>query len=322
MQRIVLPRWLYLLLILATGAGLALTNGPAAAASAPWTYQTIAIYGDVGQYASLMNVPSNGAMSITYYSATWQLLMNAWSAPWQGDCDGSSQWDCYAVELTKNNVGKYSSQAYNAAGDYEGIAYQDVSAFALKYSNNECVNNCNPKTWTIDDTPGVITAQGTSLKFDAAGKPHIAYYQAFPAALKYAHYVGGGAGNCSDPDWQCDTIESGIALGHYPSLDLDALGQPHIAYYDGGAGELKYASHVNSGGAGCSGGTVSTTWKCQVVDASGGAVGSFAVLHQSKCLFGPCGDVTQIAYYDEANQALKYAQRGGSGQCSAGAAIG
>jgi len=322
MRRIVFPKWLYLLLILATGGGLALTSGPAAAASAPWTYQTIATYGDVGQYASLISAPSNRAMSITYYSATWGRLMNAWSATYQSDCNANSGWDCFAADIANSNNGKYSSQAYNAAGDYEGIAYQDVSAYALKFASNQCVPGCNHQAWTIDDTPGVITAQGTSLKFDPTGKPHIAYYQAFPAALRYSHYVGGGTGNCSNPDWQCETIESGTALGHYPSLDLDAIGQPHIAYYDGGTGKLKYAYHVNSGGAGCSGGTVSTTWTCQVVDASGGAVGSFAVLHQSKCLFNPCNDSTQIAYYDEANHALKYARSGGNGQCSAGAAIG
>ncbi len=322
MQRRMLPRWLLLLLILVAAAGLTLPSGPAAAASPTWIYQTIHTYGDTGQYASLISESTTGAMAITSYSATQQRLDNAWSNPGQGDCDASTNWSCFTIDGANNNVGKYSSQAYNAIGDYEGVAYQDASAHALKFASNQCVPACNYQSWTIDNTPGVLTAQGTSLKFDKAGKPAIAYYQAFPAALKYAHYVGGGAGSCPNADWQCDTIESGTALGQYPSLDLDAIGQPRIAYYDGGTGALKYAYQVNSGGTGCNGGSVGTTWTCQVVDASGGAVGSFAVLHQNKCLFYPCVDSTQIAYYDEANHALKYAHSDANGQCSAGAAIG
>ncbi|MEP7190308.1 MAG: hypothetical protein ABI901_14045, partial [Roseiflexaceae bacterium] len=322
MRRFILTRWLFLLLILATGAGLALPSGPVAAANTPWSYQTIHAYGDTGQYNSLISDPASGAIAITYYSATWQTLRAAWPNPGQGDCDASNNWNCFGVDSTNNNVGKYSSLAYNAVDDYEGVAYQDASAHALKFASNQCVPACNYQSWTIDNTPGVLTAQGTSLKFDSTGKPQIAYYQAFPAALKFAQYVGGGTGSCPNHDWQCDTIESGTALGQYPSLDLNAIGQPRIAYYDGGTGQLKYAYRVIGGGTGCGGGTVSSTWTCQVIDASGGAVGSFAVLHQSKCVFAPCNDATQIAYYDEANHALKYAHTDGNGQCSPGTALG
>lgn len=288
-----------------------------------WTYQTIVSANKVGSYASL-RVASDDAMSVSYYNATFQQLNHASQLSSQGgSCGLNNGWNCAGGFDGSVKVGTYTSLAANVVGKYEGIAYQDFGNHTLKYANNQCTNNCNGKSWTIDTTPGVLTGQGTSLKFDATGKAHIAYYQLFPAALRYAYQVSSN-GNCGDGTWQCDTIESGSAIGQYPSLDLDIFGKAHIAYYDGGTGTLKYASQVSSGGTGCNGSTVATTWSCQVVDAPSGAdVGAFVALYQTKCSFGACNSPTQIAYYDSTNHMLKYAHHsGGNAACSPGAATG
>jgi hypothetical protein len=323
--------WLHTLVIVALLASFGLATAAAApskiASGAPnnthWTYQTVESYNQTGQYASLAFDTKHDRVDISYYSPHLQALKLAWSPyPGNGNCGQDNGWRCFTVDHNEDD-GKYSSLAYNTAGEYWGIAYYDSTNGALKYSNDECLNNCNFRATTIDQTAGAIVGRGTSLKFDAKGIAHIAYYQAFPAALKYAHYVGGSAGNCFDADWQCDTIESGTAMGYYLSLDLDAIGRVHIAYYDGGTGTLKYASQVGSGGTGCNGGTVAVTWMCQVVDAPSGVdVGAFAWLHQSKCFLPGCVDPTQIAYYDATNHTLKYARYGINGSCSAGATPG
>ena len=63
----------------------------------------------------------------------------------------------------------------------------------------------------------------TSLRLDAAGYPHISYFDAKNADLKYAWYDG--------TSWHTTTVDSAGDVGQFNSLVLDAAGYPHISYF-------------------------------------------------------------------------------------------
>ncbi len=122
-------------------------------------------------------------------------------------------------------------------------------------------------TETVEATGFV--GQYTSVALDTAGRPHISYYDATNADLKYARYVGSG-GNCGPAPyydtWQCVTVEATGSVGTYTSLALDQADVPRISYMDATNTDLKYARYVGSGGN-C--GPGNNTWRCEVVDNNG-----------------------------------------------------
>jgi hypothetical protein len=90
--------------------------------------------------------------------------------------------------------------------------------------------------WVIEraDAPREFEYMGQrSLALDAAGRPHISYYDSTNDDLKYAYFDGTA--------WQIETVDSAGWVGYYTSLELDSFGRPHISYYDGTNGDLKYA---------------------------------------------------------------------------------
>ncbi len=93
-------------------------------------------------------------------------------------------------------------------------------------------------------------------------------------------------------NWQTQTVDDNGVVGHFTSLELDALGRPHISYFDYSHSDLKYAYWNGS------------AWEIEPVD-SAGEVGSYSSL----ALDGD--DNPHISYYDLLNAGLKYARRDG-----------
>src|SRR6185436_12220412 len=111
------------------------------------------------------------------------------------------------------------------------------------------------QTWSIQAVDVANAKAGsTSLALDVSGGqsyPLVAYFGA-PRNLK------AGLFNQNTKTWGLATIDAG---GEFSSADLDALGVLHVAYLDGGTGDLKYWRL--SGGS-----------SIQLVDTNAGSVNS------------------------------------------------
>lgn len=122
------------------------------------------------------------------------------------------------------------------------------------------------------------------LVLGANDQPHFCYYNE-GAGLKYATIVNGSLAT--------QVVDPGYNVGHYPSMVLDASGNPYIGYYDENNKTLKVA--VLKAGA----------WDIQVVDS--GSVGKY----NSIAVDNATG-LIHISYWDETNTALKHALGSGS----------
>jgi hypothetical protein len=90
------------------------------------------------------------------------------------------------------------------------------------------------------------------------------------------------------------TIDDGFEAGGYPSLALDSNGKPHVAYFDGNGGDLKYARMTIG------------AWEVEKVDTNG-SVGLYPSLVMSR------NDGAMIGYYKRTTGDLRLATQGSQG---------
>jgi hypothetical protein len=322
-QKIIRLLFLVLILFLVAGSSLARESQPneaaialgvssAPAANAAWFNSEIDTTDDTGQHPSIAIDHATGTTYISYYDYTNKNLRLAMSRDSGGNCGPDNSWLCTTVDSTYG-VGTYSSIDLHPTTGEIGIAYYNGTNGQLMYAHGEICATC---TWSIDaiDKPLLFPTDSVgrhaSLKFNSIGNPSIAYYFQNTSgvdALKVASYMGSG-GNCGFGDqldkWECSTIISGEGVGQFASLDIDAVGNRNIAYYDGANGDLWFARSGTSANCG-----PSNTWLCITVD-SANDVGQYASLYLD-------GNADfHIAYYDATADKLKYAvETGGSGNC-------
>ncbi len=129
-----------------------------------WTTTAVDAGPDVGQYASLA-LNATGAPRIAYYDAANAALKYASrTGTWTNETVDA------AARPEVGDFGRYASLALNATG-VPAIAYQDAANLTLRFAM------WNGSGWA----PGVLVNGTTvggyaSIEFDAADRPHIAYY--------------------------------------------------------------------------------------------------------------------------------------------------
>ena len=131
------------------------------------------------------------------------------------------------------DVGWYTSIALDNLGNPH-ISYYDSTNGDLKYAFWEgTVFPAAGGAWNISTLQSVgDVGRFTSLKiYQPDNSRHLCYYDYTNKDLMYARYSGG--------IWEFQTVDSLGDVGLYCSLDLNALGQPAISYYDNSKGDLK-----------------------------------------------------------------------------------
>lgn len=121
----------------------------------------------------------------------------------------------------------------------------------------------------------------TSMRLDAMGRAHVAYFDRSREALVYAVQVQDG--------WRTELVDADGVVGWYASMQLDGQGNPRIAYYDATRGHLKYASRERG------------AWATSVVDQSNVGVGHYCSLALD------ANGQPGISYYDSQNLCLRMA---------------
>lgn len=278
----------------------------------PWYINTVDTDTNVGQHVSVdINY---GKIFISYYDEFKKDLRLARYVGTGGNCGPSNTWQCQIVDSI-GDVGQYNSITTKPSESETRvfISYYNATTGALKYATGICNSTCTLTPRTIDmGNPNISIYKGkyTSVKYDSNGLAHISYYYhnlLGNDALLYAHWVGGGLGNCgtgSDAnDWQCDTIHNAAGVGMYTSIDLDADNDPSIAYYDSVNGYPLVAAYIGSGGS-CGPGN---SWYCRRVHQPTLDTGQYVSLAVE------ANGLPHIAYYNKTNQSMEYAKWVGTG---------
>jgi hypothetical protein len=176
-----------------------------------------------GNYTSI-TVNRAGDSIISYHN----VLDNTLRVVWLTGDGGFIRRDL--VDSNKG-TGIYSSIALDPSGN-PNVSYLDSASGKLKFAHY------NGSSWSVsvvDDfgQPGDEYGASTSLRYDAQGRAHIAYFDPIHDDLKYAVLTG--------TTWKIITVDSAGDVGRRASMALDAQGKAHISYFDTTNGDIKYA---------------------------------------------------------------------------------
>jgi len=179
--------------------------------------------------------------------------------------------------------GKFNSIAVDPSGNPH-IAYSDQGVGDLRY------DHFDGSTWEskVPDSrrkDNNYVGIGNSIALDTAGNPVIAYLDITRRTVKLARWTG--------KLWETEVVDQLVDVPSFAdrvSLQIDSQNVPHVAFYDGGLGALKYAERDEKG------------WHAEVVDNQG-KVGLYPSLSLDR------NNLPYISYYDATAGQLKLAHR-------------
>ena len=165
--------------------------------------------------------------------------------------------------------------------------------FPVLYDTGQKVSNAyhvkySPVTFVVSNKGEILfqhagykPGQEFFLALDAAGHPHISYFDNTNDDLKYASWNGS--------TWDIQTVDSTGNVGRLTSLALDSAGNPHISYFDDSQTALGYAYWDG------------TTWIVLTVD-------NMADMGRSSSLAIDTAGHPLISYYDMSEGYLRLAR--------------
>ena len=172
---------------------------------------------------------------------------------------------------------------------------------ATRVGNNQ--GNCTDTNWECSDIDDTNVGSDSSLQFSPDGIPFVSFDANGSGDLRIAQYVGSG-GSCSNPAWDCTTIDATDDTGEQTSLSFDRDGNPWVAYEYATGEDLRVAEFIGDGlQSSCAGG--SADWRCYDVNTT-------VSIEDPQIAFDAAG-VAMVAYRDSTSNQLEVAQFVGSG---------
>lgn len=149
---------------------------------------------------------------------------------------------------------------------------------------------------TLASGYGTASGRHCSMALDAANRAHLTYTR-FDDGTGYdaLRYITNQIGTADTWDSVAIDAPSAMSTGAYNSIFVDPSNHVHVAYYNIGGGDLKYADS-----------SAWPTWNSVSVDTSGD------VGRDTDIVVDAFGGI-HISYYDAGNQALKYAYKPAGG---------
>ncbi|MEO0127840.1 MAG: FlgD immunoglobulin-like domain containing protein [candidate division WOR-3 bacterium] len=201
-----------------------------------YAFKTGAIWGtvcvddanDTGRYTGI-DLDNNNYPHFSYHDYTWYRYWckyayysgSGWPKQWVDQRSGTGYYTSIGVD---NNSTPHIS--------YQGASHCDYARY----------NGSNWELTSVDPHSGDLYIGGTSIAFDALGRPHIAYYRASSTSqgrLGYAYWNNTG--------WVTEVPDSNGSVGGHPSIAIDNNNCIHISYVDWSNTALKYAKKVITG---------------------------------------------------------------------------
>ena len=194
-----------------------------------WSIEVVDSNGDTGKLTSIA-LDLNGNPHISYSNRD---DIGLWYAYWTEDS--------WVVEYVDSEGWIYGSTSI--AIDLDGVPHicyyvTIFGHFSLKYAYR------SNKGWNVETIDpylyGFYIASGITIVVDHFERIHIVYYDWSGHCVNYVWKVNG--------IWNLEVVDGGgfgeESVGAYASLDVDPMGFPHISYYDGSNGDLKYARKI------------------------------------------------------------------------------
>lgn len=254
----------YLLLALVSLAFLPF--GVTAQQSWTWSLDTI---DDAGGDTAI-TADKDGNLHVVYYHSEGGELRYAFRSP------NDSHW--YKMTLD-HSLGIFSTQI---AVDSNGNPHICYAPRVLKYAHFD------GKKWSVQeiDKNGGLISYTCSIKIGADDAPHISWYVESGVFLRYAELKDGA--------WMAHTLDYEGLPGKWNSLALDDKGDPHIAYIDFPAGQLRYVAYDGK------------VWTRTIIDEPGSLPSEMAERGFGVSMIFDSNKTPLISYYDE--QTLKLAR--------------
>jgi hypothetical protein len=164
---------------------------------------TVAGNGSLGSSTS-MGIGYNDTPYIAYYNRSDPKLMYAELNP---------GWSSYIIDESYEDVGMYTSLAFDRVNSCGRIAYMDYTNGWLMYAEQEpdYTGHCGPGDTNWGGNRVEYISQdgfGISLAIDPNNIPLISFVDGEDHLVKVARY-GGSGGSCDDNGWNCYSIAPG-----------------------------------------------------------------------------------------------------------------